>query len=169
MTQSPDVQREWRVPAVADIMKRKPISVTPEVPIERLILTLIDESLGAVPVVDKAMRPVGVVTRTDVVLDRYDWAELRDEMLSRNPGSHTASGVEGQDELYINELLRSRTVGELMSPRPVVVTETTAVPEAAQLLVARGIDGCPVVNGAGVLTGLLTLVDIACWVASLKG
>ena len=79
------------------------------------------------PVIDKSRRPVGVVTRTDIVLDRYDWAELRDEMLSRRPGSRTLSGVDGDDELHINELLRSRTGGDLMSRQPVVVTETSPI------------------------------------------
>jgi CBS domain-containing protein len=155
-------------PLVADIMRRKPIAVRTDVPIEQLILILIDENLSAVPVVDDRRRPVGVVTRSDVVLDRYDWAELRDEMLSRRPGARTSSGVDIEDELYVNGLLRSRTVGDLMSANPAVVAEDTPVPRAAALLVARGFEGCPVVDGSGKLAGTLSLLDIASWVASLE-
>src|SRR5438132_5004155 len=68
-----------KLATVGDIMSHKVVAVRPELPIESLILLLVDEGFGAVPVVDAEHRPIGMASKTDLVFDDYEWAELRDE------------------------------------------------------------------------------------------
>jgi len=51
------------------------------------------------------------------------------------------------------------TVGEVMTPEPVVISPRAAVDEAAQTMRARRIDALPVVDG-GQLAGIITSSDV---------
>jgi CBS domain-containing protein len=148
---------------VGDIMSRKFVSVHTDLRIERLILLLIDEDLSAVPVVDVNHRPIGVVSKTDLVFDDYEWAELRDEAISlRRVGE---ARDEENTDLYITELLQSRTVKDIMSGEPVVVSTHAPVREAAQAMAENAIHECPVIDGSGQLVGMVTSLDVVRWVA----
>ncbi len=56
--------------------------------------------------------------------------------------------------------LTSVTVGELMHAQPIVVSATAGLPDAARLLDEHRIHGLPVVDGAGVLVGVLSQTDL---------
>lgn len=57
-------------------------------------------------------------------------------------------------------LLRSRTVGELMTPRPVTVGPNDTVRRAANVLRGRGIGCLPVVDERDELVGIVTISDL---------
>jgi CBS domain-containing protein len=140
------------------------VSVHANLLIERLILLLIDEDLSAVTVVDDERRPVGVVSKTDLVFDDYEWAELRDEALSlRRVGAVVRD--EEETDLYVTELLQSRTVRDIMSGDPVTVSAHAPVTEAARVMSEHQVHECPVVDGEGRLVGMITSLDIVRWVA----
>lgn len=149
---------------VADLMSKKTVSVHTDLLIERLILLLIDEDLSAVTVVDGDKRPLGVVSKTDLVFDDYEWAELRDEALSlRRVG--TSVRDEEETDLYVTELLQSRTVRDIMSGDPITVSAHAPVTEAARVMSEHQVHECPVVDGDGRLVGMITSLDIVRWVA----
>ncbi len=56
---------------------------------------------------------------------------------------------------------RPTTVGELMSPDPIVVWPDTSVAEVAEVLDRAGISGVPVVDWSGYLVGLVSQADVA--------
>jgi CBS domain-containing protein len=148
---------------VGDIMSRKIVAVHGDMLIERLILLLIDEDLSAVAVIDADHRPIGVVSKTDLVFDDYEWAELRDEALSlRRVGQ---ARDEENTDLYITELLHSRTVKDIMSGEPVVVSTHAPVQDAARTMAQNAIHECPVIDGSGQLVGMVTSLDVVRWVA----
>lgn len=51
---------------VGDIMSKKPISITPEVPVERAAVIMMRNRIGGLPVVDDANKVVGIITDSDV-------------------------------------------------------------------------------------------------------
>jgi len=55
---------------------------------------------------------------------------------------------------------QSRTVGEIMTPNPISIAETASLAEAAGILDSRKITGLPVVDGDGVLVGVLSQTDL---------
>ncbi len=150
---------------VADIMTRKVVVVHADLPIERLILLLVDEGIQAVPVVDAQHRPIGVASKSDLVFDDYEWAELRDETFWLQRVAKLPQGAVAEGDLYLEELLRSRTVADIMTDEPLTVREGTPIPEAAQLMFEKHVHGCPVVDADGVVIGMVTSMDVMGWVA----
>jgi CBS domain-containing protein len=53
----------------------------------------------------------------------------------------------------------TKTVAEIMTPDPVVVTVDTPLQEAIKILVERGISGLPVVDTGGKLVGIISEGD----------
>ena len=151
---------------VAEIMTRKVVSVHPELPVESLILLLVDEGIQAVPVVDKEHRPIGMASKSDLVFDDYEWAELRDEAFWLRRVARLPQGLVTEGDLYLEELLRSHTVKDIMSGEPISVTEDTPIVEAARLMGERHVHGCPVVDARGVLCGIVTSIDVMKWVGA---
>ena len=151
---------------VSEIMSRRIVATKQNVAIESLILLLVDEAIGAVPVVDDDHRPIGMVSKSDLVFDDYEWAELRDETFCLKRVAKLPKGLETEGDLYLAELLQSRTVGDIMSGEPITVTPHTRVVEAARLMAERRVHGCPVVGADGRVVAMVTTFDIARWVAS---
>jgi CBS domain-containing protein len=54
----------------------------------------------------------------------------------------------------------TRTVGEVMTPNPISITETASLAEAAGILDSKKITGLPVVDCDGVLVGVLSQTDL---------
>lgn len=52
---------------VADVMTRDPHSVHPDTPLKDVVKAMIEHKFGAVPVVDAARRPVGIITSIDLL------------------------------------------------------------------------------------------------------
>ncbi len=142
---------EARTTPVSAIMTRPVISVRATLAIERLILLLIDSGIGAAPVVDEAARPIGLVSRDDLVTDDYDWADLRDDFLS-----YPRSADLGDDALFLPELLRSRTVADVMQRRLVTLGPDASVAEAAAALDGQRAHEAIVVDHAGAMVGVVS-------------
>jgi CBS domain-containing protein len=51
-------------------------------------------------------------------------------------------------------------VGDLMTPDPVVVSESMPLVEAAKLMDVHGVSGLPVVDASGVLVGVVSQTDL---------
>jgi CBS domain-containing protein len=57
-------------------------------------------------------------------------------------------------------MTQTRTVGEVMTPNPISITETASLAEAAGILDSKKITGLPVVDCDGVLVGVLSQTDL---------
>lgn len=60
----------------------------------------------------------------------------------------------------MNEMSAGLTVGELMTPEPIVIREDEPLARAAMLLDEHRITGLPVVDAAGILVGVVTQSDL---------
>lgn len=52
------------------------------------------------------------------------------------------------------------TVGDVMTPDPIIVTTSTPLAEVAQLLDRHGVSGFPVVDATGQLVGVISQTDL---------
>jgi CBS domain-containing protein len=146
----------WLQTPVAEIMTRKVISVTADLRIEQLILLLIHENVSGVPVVDRHGRPIGIVSKTDLVADDYDWAELREETRRLDHGA----------DLFIERLFASKTVGDIMTSGVLTAHESLAIPAAGGIMAESHTHRLPVVNDGGDLVGIVSSLDVSRWVAA---
>ena len=122
--------------------------------------------MQAVPVVDEDHKPIGMASKSDLVFDDYEWAELRDEAFWLRRVARIPKGLQTEGDLFLEELLHSTVVRNIMSGDPLTVTEHTPIVEAARVMSEHRIHGCPVVDAAGTLKGMVTTLDIVRWVGA---
>jgi CBS domain-containing protein len=138
--------------AAADLMMPNPISIREDASIQEAIALLTDNGFSAAPVIDDAGRPVGVVSRSDVLVhDRekveYDkpWPDYYgEEELERHP-----------------ERMSSRTpVRDIMTPVIFSVRPETLAGRVVEDLLALKVHRLFVVDTAGVLVGVVSATDV---------
>ena len=147
---------------VSEIMTREVISVHANLPLERLILLLIDEDISGAPVVDDQGHPIGIVSRSDLVTDDYDWADLRDDFLSYP----RVAGGDPPEELFLPELFRSHCARDIMSP-VVKISASTSIARAALAITNSHSHRALVVDAQNKLAGIVTEFDLARWLAAI--
>jgi CBS domain-containing protein len=118
---------------VADVMSNDVLWISPNASVSEVAAMMADVHIGSLPVVAEG-RLVGIITSTDVL-------------------THVARGLR-------MERPDARRVGEVMCspPRSVTVRETLA--DALLLMVGTEVRHLPVVDGSGVLVGMLSDRDV---------
>lgn len=143
---------------VAQIMNRQVATVSAELPIDQLILLLVNERLGAALVVGPRGNPVGSVSLSDLVTEEYEWAQMRRDTRPwlRIAGARLAT----DEDLFAERLRSSRTVADIMSPLDHAVRPDTPVGRAAAMMVAHHLERLIVMERDGAVVGLLTQFDL---------
>ncbi len=129
---------------VSEVMNRRPREVREDTSIEGLLERMLSQIESCFPVVDKNRKLVGIVTESDLLQmfhSQIPWATV---------GS-----------ARIREILKysAKTVGDIMTKRPVTVSPEMKIGEAMNLMVSHKVRRLPVVAGDK-LVGLLSLRDI---------
>jgi len=145
--------KEAQQTRVRDVMNARVRLVRAETSLDTLVEALEESGQSCIPVVDGVDNLVGVVNREDVF-------ESSSELSKTNPDIDFASRLPGSTTAV------PRTAGAVMRTA-VTVTETSPVSLAAETLALQRLDGVPVVDSRGQVTGFLALSDIVAWVAGL--
>jgi CBS domain-containing protein len=136
-----------RDPAVADLMTRQVIAVVPDTPFRELVGTMLAHDLQALPVIDLAGRPIGLVTEVDTLtkLEYHGGADYPPLLAGTRCRTRwrKAFGIVAAD---------------LMTTPAPTVTATTPISTALHSLADAG--HIYVVDGNGTLTGTLTRHDV---------
>lgn len=139
---------------ISAIMTRDIVSVREDASIENVQWLLVDRSIGAVPVVTSSGRPVGMLSKSDLLRDRDAPAldvVLRDVLVEGAEGLGATSGLVARD---------------LMTPVVHAVLERTSIAATATVMAREKIHHVIVVNDAGLLRGIVSSLDIVRWVAA---
>lgn len=158
----------WPRDTVSTIMT-KVVPVRPSLSIEKLVRLFLDEGVGAAPVVDETGAAVGMVTKADLVSDDAGWTKLRDGVLSSWPeGSERDADVLSEDDLFLHELLRARTVGDVMARPLVWVRPDLTISAAAEVMGMSGRHHLPVLGEGDRPVGMLGADELARWVGAQR-
>lgn len=134
---------------VKDVMSREVSTAAPETPLEQVARTLLTAVFGSLPVIDAARRPVGLITRGDLIYRAG--LPVRLGLLAHSAADRREAVLGG---------LGAKTAAGVMS-RPVVLAhEEQRLTEAVELMIAKGLKRLPVVNSDGLLTGMLSRLDV---------
>ncbi|XP_028106177.1 CBS domain-containing protein CBSX1, chloroplastic-like [Camellia sinensis] len=122
--------------------------------IDEALETLVDERITAFPVIDDDSKLVGVVSD-------YDLLALDSISGCGEAGANIFPDVHSSWKRF-NEIQRllskthGKVVGDLMTPAPLVVCETTNLEDAVRLLLETKYRRLPVVDSDGRLVGIIT-------------
>lgn len=119
---------------------------------------LVEKRITGFPVIDDDYKLVGVVSDYDLLaLDSISGGCQNDTNLFPNVDSSWKTFNQLQKLLSKNN---GKVVGDLMTPNPLVVYETTNLEDAVKLLLETKYRRLPVVDDDGKLAGIITRGDI---------
>jgi len=131
---------------ISAIMTRDVLCVSADLPVAELIGVLVQRGISGVPVVDAERRPVGVVSKTDLL------------RLVHSP--------QPQDPTADPPTLRVRDV---MMPVAFCLPANESIAKAAALMAFESVHRIPIVGTRGEIVGLVSPLDVLRWVASTSG
>ncbi|KAF2295299.1 hypothetical protein GH714_032583 [Hevea brasiliensis] len=141
---------------VGDFMTRKEDLrvVKPTTTVDEALQTLVEHRITGFPVIDDDWKLVGLVSDYDLLaLDSVSGGGRTDNSMFPEVDSTWKTFNEVQKLL---SKTNGKVVGDLMTPAPVVVRETTNLEDAARLLLETKYRRLPVVDSEGKLVGLIT-------------
>lgn len=138
-----------------DIMTTEVVSVGPTTPIHEIAGLLAAKHISAVPVVDEAGSPIGMVSEGDLIGRKESDREAR-----RDWWLDILAEGEALSSEYLASLRPSEaTAATIMSAPVIVVEETTEITEIARLLEDYQIKRVPVVHD-GRIIGIVSRADL---------
>jgi CBS domain-containing protein len=136
-------------------MTRNVIAVHPDASARAIAALLLQNAIGAVPVIDETGSPIGVVSEGDLMpRDETESEERRDRWLRI-----LAEGEELSPEFVADFERQDRTARQIMSAPVITVSETAALSEVAEVLLANRIKRAPVLRD-GRMVGIVSRADL---------
>ncbi len=145
----------------ADLMKSNPVSIGENASIQEAAALLTDKGFSAAPVIDEAGRPIGVVSRSDIIVhDRekldyftqvpeyYEEAELTARI-----------GIAPRNGFQVVSVDPTR-VGDIMTPIVFSVTPGTPARTVVRQMLELKVHRIFVVDEAGTLVGVVSATDV---------
>jgi CBS domain-containing protein len=138
-----------------DVMSSPPITIPAEASI-REVATILDENeISGAPVVDDQERPIGVVSRTDLLRLLIEGGPGRrpDRNFLELIAADSPSGL----SVDVEEM---GTAGEFMSPEPVTVSLNAPLAEIARKMADERVHRVIVVDDVRRVAGVVTTLDV---------
>ncbi len=138
-----------------EIMTREVISVRPDTPTRQIARLLLDHGISAVPVVDDAGTPIGIVSEGDLLgRNEEDREARRDWWLAL-----LAEGETLNPDFVSNLCAQERVARDIMAGPVVTVEENTDASEIARLLQSHHVKRVPVLRDERIV-GIVSRADL---------
>jgi CBS domain-containing protein len=128
---------------VRQIMSSEVICACEDLDVAALIDLMMRHRIGCIPVIDERGRPIGMVTKLDLV----------EHLVAMRAGHEHQPAI----------------AGELMLPLAIVLDEHATVAQAAALMAVEDVHHIAVVANSGALIGVISTLDIVRWLAANDG
>jgi CBS domain-containing protein len=143
------------------LMTRGPLSIRADATVREAVAFLTDKGFSAAPVIDKAGRPVGVLSRADILVhDREVVEYLKPTPEYYERGTLVAPGGESLQDGFQVEKADTAQVRDIMTPVVFAVKPETAAHKVVEDMLALKIHHLFVVDNDGVLVGIISTLDI---------
>jgi len=143
-----------------DLMTGSPVSIEEDASVREAIAFMIDRHISGMPVIDAAGRPVGVLTRTDILVHDREHAEhLAPAGVNEEPETGSPLTRKLLSEFQI-ERVDPTPVRDVMTPVVISVPLTTPATDVIERMLTLDIHRLFVVDSAGVLVGVITPLDV---------
>ena len=159
-----------RLPSLADqtplwrVMNPRVVCVRADLGTDTLIAMLFALDLRSVPVVDDGGRPVGVVSRSDLL---RHWRDGEQEPPLRLAGPYGGHGDYLGPGFHAD--VEAELVADVMMCLAFSLPETATLSRAAAVMAYEGVHRIPVVASDGKVVGLVSSLDVMRWLAQHDG
>jgi CBS domain-containing protein len=156
--------RPFELLRAKDLMSLNPMSIRRDATIREALELLIDHGFGAAPVIDEAGRPVGVVSRTDVLIHNRECVHHAGD--PDYPGfRRDCSDWDGLQEPawadgFSIEVTDPTTVGEIMTPAIFTVSLETPGREVVRRMLELKVHHLFVIDSDLALVGVISPLDV---------
>jgi CBS domain-containing protein len=153
----------------ADLMAPNPISIRGDANVREALALLTDKGYSAAPVIDEAGRPIGVLSRADILMhDRekpdhvppspgyFYEQDLRNHHQHHKSKNHKDDVKDG----FQIESVDPTIVEEIMTPAIFSVPPEASATKVVGEMVSLHVHRLFVVDKAGVLVGVITSMDV---------
>jgi len=150
-----------RAETAADLMVPNPVSVREDATVREALTLLLDRGYSAAPVIDDAGRPVGVLSRSDLLIHDRETVSYLVPMPAYYHHSELTldSGEELPGGFQVQDVERTR-VGDLMTPAVFSVAPGASAAKVVEEMLALNVHRLFVVDAAGVLVGVISAIDV---------
>lgn len=138
-----------------DIMKKGPITVSPEIPVSEAAKILLENHINGLPVVDEHGRLVGIICQSDLVAQQM---RLPIPSVFNLLDGLIPLGSQKNLEKEVRKIAATK-VSEAMSVNPATVNPETTLEEIATLMVCKSFHTLPVVE-YGKVVGIIGKEDV---------
>jgi CBS domain-containing protein len=159
MQKTPQV-RLWAETA-ANLMMSNPVSIRDNCLVREAIVLLTSKGFSAAPVIDEAGRPVGVISRSDILVHDRETVEY---LPNRTEFFHdaelkTPNGERLPKNFQVEKVDRTR-VRDLMTPAVLAVAPDTSAIRVIQEMLSLRVHRLFVVDSDGILVGVISALDV---------
>jgi CBS domain-containing protein len=147
-----DLGKRLRSTPVSEVMTAKVTCVDSELNLDELAQVFEKKHIRAAPVVEDDGVLIGMVSKSDLVRGHSHGDEDEEDALEE--GCHFPPNCVGV------------IVDGIMTTDVARILETASLAEAARLFAARGVHHIPVVTKDEVVVGMLSVMDLARWIAA---
>lgn len=145
-----------RARTAADLMVPNPISLRAEAGAAEASALFTEKGITAAPVIDDAGRPIGVVSRSDLLIHHCEQAKHR----AGEPDYFFAPRFQAETGATEAIAASTCTVADLMTPAVFAVSPDSPVTRVINDMVGLHVHRLFVVDDAGVLVGVISTMDV---------
>jgi CBS domain-containing protein len=160
----PTVSLEFESPltlqaeTAADLMTPNPVSICETDVVQEAIALLIDKGFSAAPVIDEAGRPVGVLSRTDILI--HDRERAGALFPAHEAGARESRRGQRLGDGFQVFDIDTTQVREIMTPAVLGVAPDTPVREVVAEMLRLNVHRLFVTDDNGILIGVITTQDV---------
>ena len=145
-----------RAKSASDLMVPNPISLRAEADVTEASALFTEKGITAAPVIDEAGRPIGVVSRSDLLIHQCEHERHR----SAKPDYFFAPTFGTLEEPGEPKTGTKSTVVDLMTPAVFAVAPHTPVRRVVSDMIGLHVHRLFVVDDDGILVGVISTMDV---------
>lgn len=150
---------------VSSIMAAPVRGVPSEMSLLSLAAMFVEANISAAPVLDEAGKPIGLVSKSDLVRRFYEHGGSTESIHTRLPLTTTPALTETDHVDVVDD----GTVADIMTPLVIGVRQEVPVAQAAALMAYEGVHHLIVHNASGEPVGIVSALDFLRQFAKSEG
>ena len=144
----------------ADLMMPNPLSIRGNATVCEAIAVLTDHGYSAAPVIDQAGRPLGVLSRADILVHDREKGATQGVAAYYERGDLTLGSGEHLGTGFHVEVVDTALVRDIMTPAVFSVAPDTPASKVVEQMVALKVHRLYVVEEDGTLVGVISTMDV---------